>query len=238
MRFSLGSKIATVIMAVFLVEGFVAVSYLESLTEKTLKKVINEEFMQTMLLIENQFVFIEQSNIYIANSLIEHHASLEDIDRNQYSKNLEIDNVTILDKNGNMIKQWGMLHIDGDNLEAFHIIHESLKTKEPISKIERIGDLFVFFSAVPVLREDIVEGIVVIGLQISNKVLQEMNRGSNIQLAVVGDRVIGATSFFTKGGEALSEMPVSYTEYLLLLKKKIDLLTAVINEKEYFIKAK
>ena len=241
MKLSLSFKIAFAIMVVIVVEVMVALKFERDTMKNSLLETISEEFMQTINMVENEFSFIEQSNLYLAKIFtkqIKDMKEVKNMDLQKSCSSMHVDNLIVLDKNANIISQAGLFRVSGNNLKSFHIVHQVLKKKRALSAIERVGDIFVFYTSVPIVINKKFLGLVLIGLQISNKVLQEMHKGSNIEVAIVGDRAIGASSFRDNNHKTLTELPVDYIKYLMLLDKKIEFLTAIINSKEYFIKAK
>ncbi len=238
MKISIGFKISFTIMLVLIVEALIALTWVRNSTQNALKNIINEEFSQTINVIENEFSFLQQSNIYMANSFILDNKDLRHIQLETNRKKLHVDSLILIDANASIISQAGLFTIEAQNLQTYHIVHEVMKEKHPMSAIERVGDIFVFYTATPIFKGKKIIAEVLIGLQISNRVLKEMNKGSSIELAIVGDRVIGASSLTLQNGQPFVELPADYIEYLMLLNGKIDLLVTKINKKEYFIKAK
>ena len=225
-------------MAVLLVEAVIALVLIKDTTQESLKSIINEEFTQTIELVENEFSFLEQSNIYMANSIIMKAKNLDAIKIDEDIKQAKVDNIILLDDKGQIMKQVGLFKINAQNLQTYHIVHQVIKEKKAFSAIERVGDMFVFYTAVPILSEQKLIGELLIGLQLSNRVLREMSKGSSIHLAIVGDRAIGASSLQLANKKNFVLLPVDYIEYLMLLDGKIDLLETEIEHKEYFVKAK
>jgi len=238
MKVSIGFKISFAVMFALIVEAFVALTWMRNSTQNALKNIINEEFSQTINVIENEFSFIQQSNIYMANSFILNNKDLRHIQLETDRKKLHVDSLILIDANANIISQAGLFTIEAQNLQTYHIVHEAMKQKQPVSAIERTGDIFVFYTATPIFKGKKIIGEVLIGLQINNRVLREMSKGSSIELAIVGDRAIGASSLTLKNTQFFTQLPVDYIKYLMLLDGKIDLLVAYIDKKEYFVKAK
>ena len=225
-------------MAVLLIEAVIALVLIRDTTQESLKSIINEEFSQTIELVENEFSFLEQSNIYMANSIIMDSKSLKTIKIDDAVEQTNVDNIILLDSNGEIIRQAGLFQINGQNLQTYHIVHQVMHTKKASSAIERVDDIFVFYTAVPIMDDGVLLGELLVGLQLSNRVLHEMSKGSTIHLAIVGDRAIGASSLDLANKKRFVLLPVDYIEYLMLLEGKIDLLETKIEEKEYFVKAR
>jgi diguanylate cyclase (GGDEF)-like protein len=118
------------------------------------------------------------------------------------------------------------------------MVHEVFHTKTSLSMIERVGDIFVYYTAVPIMDGEQLIGEVLIGLQLSNKVLKNIAKGSNIELAIVGDRALGASSLQDENNQSIVLLPIDYAQYQWLLSGKIDLLSVKIANNEYYIKAK
>jgi len=238
MKLSIGFKISFVIMLFLIVEVSVGFILLKKSTESTLKSIISEEFSQTINVIENTFSFMEQSNIYMADSLLSNKKDLKDINLKREIKRLKVDSIILVDKDANIVSQAGLFSVDAQNLRSYYIVHEAMKQKSPLSAIERVGDIFVFYTSYPIMKDKTILGEVLIGLQISNKVLAQMKMGSSIELAIVGDRAIAASSLQLKNAQPFVLLPVDYITYLMLLNNKVDFLLTKVEGTEYFIKAK
>jgi len=247
MKLSIGLKLAIPVIITIIIELLFITLIAQEKLANTFEKIVNNEFTQTMKIVENQFSFMEQSSIYTANILTENQelkkailsSNLTTLEKlmNNKTKNMKVDNIIITDKYANIMSQKGLFHVNADNLQSYHLVHEALHNKT-ISVIERVGDIFVFYTAVPIIYEHQVIGEVLIGLQLSNEVLIKLAKGSNIELAIVGDRALGATSLKDENNESIVNLPVNYAKYQWLLNGKIDLLSAKIGKNDYYIKAK
>jgi len=153
-------------------------------------------------------------------------------------RDMNVDSLIILDKDANIIAEHGLFHIDAENLKSYSLVNEAMKNKSAVSMIERVADIFVYYTAVVIMEEDQVIGEILIGLQLSNRLLSEVKKGTNIDISIVGDRALVATSLVDENNQSITLLPLAYTEYLWLLNGNVDLLSTKMGSKEYYTKAK
>jgi len=248
MKFTIGLKLIIAVMMPVILEVIFIFRVEHAKLDETFENLANYSFEQTIKIVENNFSFMQQSNIYMANTLLEN----KKIKNYLVNKNIQaiyeyleikvrdmnVDSLIILDKDANIIAEHGLFHIDAENLKSYSLVNEAMKNKSDVSMIERVADIFVYYTAVVIMEEDQVIGEILIGLQLSNRLLSEVKKGTNIDISIVGDRALVATSLVDENNQSITLLPLAYTEYLWLLNGNVDLLSTKIGSKEYYTKAK
>jgi len=248
MKFTIGLKLIIAVMMPVILEVIFIFRVEHAKLDETFENLANDSFEQTIKIVENNFSFMQQSNIYMANTLLEN----KKIKNYLVNKNIQaiyeyleikvrdmnVDSLIILDKDANIIAEHGLFHIDAENLKSYSLVNEAMKNKSDVSMIERVADIFVYYTAVVIMEEDQVIGEILIGLQLSNRLLSEVKKGTNIDISIVGDRALVATSLVDENNQSITLLPLAYTEYLWLLNGKVDLLSTKMGSKEYYTKAK
>jgi len=248
MKFTIGLKLIIAVMMPVILEVIFIFRVEHAKLDETFENLANDSFEQTIKIVENNFSFMQQSNIYMANTLLEN----KKIKNYLVNKNIQaiyeyleikvrdmnVDSLIILDKDANIIAEHGLFHIDAENLKSYSLVNEAMKNKSAVSMIERVADIFVYYTAVVIMEEDQVIGEILIGLQLSNRLLSEVKKGTNIDISIVGDRALVATSLVDENNQSITLLPLAYTEYLWLLNGNVDLLSTKMGSKEYYTKAK
>jgi len=248
MKFTIGLKLIIAVMMPVILEVIFIFRVEHAKLDETFENLANDSFEQTIKIVENNFSFMQQSNIYMANTLLEN----KKIKNYLVNKNIQaiyeyleikvrdmnVDSLIILDKDANIIAEHGLFHIDAENLKSYSLVNEAMKNKSAVSMIERVADIFVYYTAVVIVEEEQVIGEILIGLQLSNRLLSEVKKGTNIDISIVGDRALVATSLVDENNQSITLLPLAYTEYLWLLNGNVDLLSTKMGSKEYYTKAK
>jgi len=248
MKFTIGLKLIIAVMMPVILEVIFIFRVEHAKLDETFENLANDSFEQTIKIVENNFSFMQQSNIYMANTLLEN----KKIKNYLVNKNIQaiyeyleikvrdmnVDSLIILDKDANIIAEHGLFHIDAENLKSYSLVNEAMKNKSAVSMIERVADIFVYYTAVVIMEEDQVIGEILIGLQLSNRLLSEVKKGTNIDISIVGDRALVATSLVDENNQSITLLPLAYTEYLWLLNGNVELLSTKMGSKEYYTKAK
>lgn len=216
-------------------------------TEAAIKKILKEEFQQSVRMVENQFELLSQTSNLIARSLAEdfvvhalHQASdAETVNRylNDKREELQVDQLVVVDASGKIKGQSGFFVFDGTTLKTVEIVEKTLKSQSFDSVLMRQGDAFVYYTSSPFYKDGKLEGIVLIGLGIGDELMRNIKHQTDMEFSIVGDRVVAATSF-DFAGEKKWTIPVSYAEYQWLLQNFNEMSEVVLNNKHYYIIAK
>ncbi len=246
-RIPLGVKFGIITMSALILTMLLSTYLVTDRFHKTTMNIINEEFEQTMTLVENYFDLLEQSNYFFANSLSQDKrlkALLEDGSEQQIQGYLEaqreamrLDEIVILDRQGDLMRQTGFLPFSGVNINHHDLVHKSFEQKRFFSGILRQEDTFSFYTTALIKTDEKIEALVMVGLGISNRMMEGIRKNTTMELSIVGDRVMAATSI-RQDGEAIGSLPVNYLRYLWLLEDSTRILSSKIDGNEYFIKAR
>ena len=246
-RFSIGLKLSLV-FTVTLMATFALGAYLiQNSTSKTIETILHEKFDQSLNMAENYFDLLSQTTHFLALNIAEDHSLLRLFFMNDKKAitdylidkktDYQCDQIVLLDKEGDILTQAGQLPFNALNLRAYELIEKTYESKHFQSAILRQGDLFVYYTSAPMLFNDTIEGVVLIGLSINDAMLQNIKKQTNMEFSIIGDRAMAATSF-SMSEELIGTLPIAYTEYLWLLKQSHQLYRTKIDGKNYYINAK
>lgn len=243
----IGVKLGVMVIVTVLISVSISVYYVSQKFNETAMSIINEEFEQTMTLVENYFDLLEQSNYFFANALAQDEkivTAFKQKDTKRVTELLEeqrsamqLDELVILNRNGNIIAQTGLLNFSGINIRHYHHIKESLSKGEFFSGIIRQDDVFVYYTTAVIKEEAELIGLVMVGLAITNRVMQGIKNNTSMEFSIVGDRAMAATSM-REQEDSLKTLPVDYLKYLWLLEDNDRMISGSYNEKNYFFKAR
>jgi diguanylate cyclase (GGDEF)-like protein len=248
-RISIAFKLAILISAAMLLAIYAVNAMVRSSVDKTIDKIVQEEFEQSLNMAQNYFDFLAQSANLTAVNVAEDHALQQlFIDRRfgDYAAYLEhrrhdlnCDQILTLDHQGELLAQAGSLPFEGSELMHYGFVRKALESHTFQSSIIRQGDVFVLYAATPLNLDNTderLEGLIMVGLTLNNVLMQNMKKSTKMEFSIVGDRAMAATSF-TEDGQAIGTLPIPYTEYLWLLKNA-EMIEATIHGDAFYIAAK
>ncbi|MDX1295057.1 MAG: diguanylate cyclase [Sulfurimonadaceae bacterium] len=248
-RLSIAFKLAILISATMLLMAYAVNTLIRSSVDKTIDKIVQEEFDQSLNMAQNYFDFLAQSANLTAVNIAEDH-TLQGLFLEQnfgdYATYLEhrrhdlnCDQILTLDHQGNLLAQAGSLPFEGSELMHFDFVRTAFESHTFQSSIIRQGDVFVLYSATPLNLDNTderLEGLILVGLTLNNLLMEHMKKSTKMEFSIVGDRAMAATSF-TDNGQPMGTLPIPYTEYLWILKNS-KMLEATINGDAFYIAAK
>lgn len=147
--------------------------------------------------------------------------------------------VMILDNHAKLIYCTSDQH-ETETVWQHDVIRQSFLSLKTHSAIIHDEDHFSFISASPIFmsaQNKTLLGMVIVGKKINHQFAHKIQKNSQIDIAIVRDRAIMATTL-KKKGDYLLDLPIAYTDYLSLLKNSGQTLEATFSGKKYFIAAK
>ena len=219
--------------------------WLNSQTQKRLSQLAEHMIDQIYVQTISHFDLLKETMAQLGTTMIHDLALMEMLDKGDrnrlYDKlmviasRLSADEVLLLDPQGQILAQNGKLPFDADRLDYLFIV-ESFKQGKPSHAMVRQGDLFVHYTALAIHNANGLKGFLLVGVVIDDAMMQMMKQQGAIDFALVGDRVVMATSM-RPNGQIMRELPIPYTIYQYLLKQGGSYLTEIANH-PYLIIAK
>lgn len=147
--------------------------------------------------------------------------------------------VIILNKEGNVLYCSRKCHQTGDSLMGVELVRQVAKSLSTHSAIVSEANNFAFYSASPVFQQNSdneLLGFVIVGKSIDNQYVSGLQIGGDVEVAIVRDRAVMASTM-SIDGMPLVDIPMSYVEYLSLLKKSRSIFEIEFLKQKYFVSA-
>ena len=240
-------KVSIFFMIVLFIIFFGSGYYLKKESNKTVNAMINQQFDQALSMAENHIELLKQVNKTLINNLAEDHELINFMQTGNIVKlkalvadkryDIQCDQIILLDDNANLITQSGSVPFEGNTLHNLHIIDDTLKQQKSFSTIVRQYDIFVLYASAPVIINNKLSGIMLMGFSMNSTMMQNIKKDTVMEFTIVGDRAVAATSLKVDN-ELLKNIPMPYLDYIWLLKYPDKFYEAKIGDKEYFLTAR
>lgn len=125
----------------------------------------------------------------------------------------------------------------GDSFLGIELIRKVAKNLKTSGAVVHDNNLFSLYSVSPVIQQSENSGFVIVGKKITNQHLNTQKISKDIDLAIVRDRAIMATTLLI-GNKPLVDLPIPYLEYLSLLKQGGELFETKFLEQGYYAAAR
>lgn len=149
------------------------------------------------------------------------------------------DSLIVVDKDGLIIARGDDRDSLGTSLKSIDIVKKILSDREPSFSIIQDFNNFILFSSamIPGAGDAEVAGALLLGYSINDTFLENIKKNIGVEMAVVRDRAVMASTLF-EGKNLMTNLPIPYIEYQLLLESGTNIISAEILGRSYFIGAR
>lgn len=144
--------------------------------------------------------------------------------------------IVLLNKHGRIIYCSRQCDMTGDSLMGVELIRQTAKLRTTQSAVVSVNNEFSFYSVSPVLAAQDLLGFIIVGKKIDDEYVAGIQIEGDIDIAIVRDRAIMASTLKINN-MPLIDIPMSYVEYLFLLKKSRTIAEIEFLKQKYFVSA-
>lgn len=145
--------------------------------------------------------------------------------------------VILLSREGKVIYCTYDCGLPGDSFMGIELVREVATSLQTSGAVVHDNNHFSLYSVSPVIQQSKNTGFVIVGKQLSNQYLVTKKFSNDIDLAIVRDRAIMATTLLIDD-KPLVDLPIPYLEYLPLLKQEDELFETKFLGQNYYVAAK
>ena len=256
-RFKLIGAVTLVVLAASVIGYHISVR----VADKEFKKLIYQQFTTTTHITENFIDFLGQTSLMRARSLAMD-KRLGELVSNGDSKELggyvvgmmkraTADTLIVVDGDGLVRARGHEPARRGDLLMGVEMVRKAVRDGVPTTTIVQDLSNFIVFSSgvIPGTSgpgttgpsttgpgtSGTPAGAVLLGYAINDTFVEKIKKNMDVDIAIVRDRAIMASTMRDENGERISVLPIPYLEYQLLLEGKVKAIETVVFGRKSFI---
>jgi signal transduction histidine kinase/CheY-like chemotaxis protein/HPt (histidine-containing phosphotransfer) domain-containing protein len=213
--------------------------------ERGFQSLTHHQFKVTLSTVENFIRFAAQSAIMWGQHLTkdrklidafgsDDQARMEAV-LNTHADETNADVVTLLDSEGRVAASSVPWHPRGRSYRSLAVVRQSLhENRSGFSVYEEMGRYLIYASVPFEVGAGAGRriGAILVGFIISDQFLLEIKRDTDVDISIVRDRAVLATTMLSGGGR-MNDLPIPYLQYQLLLNNDNQSLTAEIDNVQY-----
>ncbi|MCW8827264.1 MAG: ATP-binding protein [Gammaproteobacteria bacterium] len=242
----LNIKLGVTFGALILIGALLGNAISVQMTEREFIKLVDQQFETTTGMVEGFFSTIGQMAQIWGNHFISDPKLLDAINEgNAFNITQQLmalqegstaDVVMWLDSNGTVIYDSFDPANIGRSLMSWSIVRKAVTSGEIGSGIiSELGN-FIIFGSTPLIDDESIKGVILIGYSINDTLLKQIKRDTEIDITLVRRRAVMASTF-NDLEQRLSTVPLSYIEYQMLLEEQGHLSRLTINGNIYLAEA-
>ena len=146
--------------------------------------------------------------------------------------------ITLLDSSGKVVHRSNESVTQGDSLIHIDIVKKALAGEFENVAIVNEFNRFMLYISTPIFHEQYIVGAVLIGVLIDNHFTEKIKGDTNIDLTIIRDRAVMASTLKDRLKEKIGDLPIPYLEYQMLLATPGRILESRFFGQRYFVVAK
>ncbi len=239
---------AMVLVTIVLAFGFfMSIEIMQKQLEERMSQKLSQDFISAQHTTENFITFMGQASQMWAKEIAydgNFHTKIKEKNYDEISKIISVDKrkisadtIIVLDKNGFVLAQKGSIYRAGDSLKYYDIVKETLKTKNPITKMAREKESFIIYSSSVIEEDNQMLGVLLVGYFVNDIFLENIKANTSLEIAFIGNSAVMSSTKWG-GVENLAILPINYLVYQNLLKDNKKFQEIKHNGKIYKVSAK
>ena len=242
-RFKLIGAFTVVVLAASVAGAMISIR----IAEREFREIIYKHFHTTTLITENFIDFLGQTALMRAKALAadevlaRHLAGGSEEEAIKYiseqMRAASADMLILIDREGHVVARGHEPESRGDSIIGVDMVRKTLGEGEPTTSIVRDRNNFIVFASALIPGEITgeAEGAVLVGYSINDTFVENIKKNMDMDIAIIRDRAVMAATIRDEAGTRISNLPVPYLEYQMLLEGQIEVLETTIFGKRYFV---
>ncbi len=241
--FKLALTIIVGLSLAFYISYYFSTQYSHDIVVQNTKKEFN-----TAIKIINNFIRVvgETSQVWAKHTVIDNqldelilHASPEMLHKQLVidKEAVSADTILLLDKEATIIGNVGSVQMMGNTLKYNALVKETFETKTAMTMIMRERESFIIYSSSPMIKDNNVIGMLLIGYYINDAFLENVKKNIDLDVALVGNSAIMSSTNWAGEG-SLDVLPIEFIRYQTLLEDENNLMVITYNDNEFLVSAR